>query len=169
MFKKYFLNLLFILLFFLVIFSLSHFFTFHYFIWLVALIFCLMLFDKSISFFWLATWAILLDLFSITPFGFFIFILSLIYLLLDYLIQHFLTNKSLTTFFFLNFIGFVVFQSLYAFGIFILNIFSWPNFYSFDLKILLIQLAVNLFFAFILFIITKFFSTRLQVHTLHHF
>jgi len=169
MFKNYIINIFFILTTFIVIFSLSHFFSFHNFLWLVLFIFCLILFSRELSLLWLISWGILLDLFSYTPFGFFIVILALVYLLLYFLINHFLTNKSLTTFFVLNFIGFVFFQILYSLGMFIFSLLHIQTFYSFNFKTLVIQLIVNLIFAFFIFIIAKFFSSRLQVHKLGRF
>ena len=156
MIKKIIINLLLFFLFFIFLFGILSNLTIYINIWLIFLPFLILFFDKLTIYLWMFSAGFILDILSPTPFGFYLLILFLTYIILSYLSERVLTQKSLSAFLILNLINLAIF---YFINYFVL--------YFITFKIIFIQTIINLVLAVILFFITNFFTKRLRLETIN--
>lgn len=166
MFKKTILNLILLLLFFFILFGFVSHISIYTNIWLIVIVYLVLFFDEYTALLWTFSLGLLLDLFSITPFGFYLIILSLIYLILSHLSKKVLTHKSLSTFMTLSLIAIIVFYfTMWILNI-IFNVFDLNIFYNLSFIKILIQTLINLLVSILLFFIVNFFTKRLRLESI---
>ncbi|MFH1610521.1 MAG: rod shape-determining protein MreD [Patescibacteria group bacterium] len=168
MFKKTVFNLILLLLFFFILFGFISHLSIYTNLWIIIIVYLILFFDDYTALLWTFGLGFLLDLFSITPFGFYILVLSLIYLILSHLSKRVLTHKSLSTFITLSLIAIIVFYfTMWNLNI-VFGVFGLETFYSFSFFNILIQTLINLLVSVLLFFIANFFTKRLRLESIYN-
>ncbi len=133
---------------------------------LIILLFILVMGGLNLSLWWVIGTGTLLDIFSFEPFGTHLFSLVLTIVIVNFLLVHFFTNRSLYSFLALTFFGSLFYEffsnSIGYFLSLILNKVSFlvldERFWTGELK----QLILNLFGTLILFYAFNFLSVKLK-------
>jgi cell shape-determining protein MreD len=133
---------------------------------LIALIFILGLSGLNLALWWAIGIGIILDTFSFTPFGIYLFSLCLVVFLSNLLLINFFTNRSLYSFLALTLFIFVLYVFILSFVNYFLRLFNFDADYFpfsdiFGLN-LLAQIFWNLFFVVIIFYAINFISNRFK-------
>lgn len=133
--------------------------------WPVILTFILFIFGHKLALFWAIVIGFLLDIFSVLPFGTHLIILFLIIIILYLLTKHLLSNRSILSILILTILA----TLLYNFFLFLssqifIRLFNIENIMIINLNTIFVQLISNIILAFLLFIITLYFTKKLHTN-----
>lgn len=133
---------------------------------LAIFVYLLMFSGQRIQSFWFLGSGILFDLFSPLPFGTFLVVFSLLYLIGAYLVDKFFTNRAFSTLILLTFVINILFLILLWLEKMIFNLFNSSTAFVWNWNGIFVQILINLAIGGVLFGVTKFFSNTLRLNAI---
>jgi hypothetical protein len=133
---------------------------------LAILVYLLMFSETEIQALWIVAAGILFDLFSPLPFGSFLVIFCLLYFGGAYLLERFFTKRAFSTMLLLGLIINGIFLLFLLLESLLLNFFNLTPSFVWSWHGVIVQILSNLFFGAIMFMVTKFFTSRLRLNSL---
>ncbi len=130
--------------------------------WPVILTFILFIFDYKLALFWGIGIGFLLDIFSTLPFGSHLIILFLIVLFLYLLTKHLITKRSFLSILILTLMATFLYDILLYFIKLLIRSNGLNKIIIINLNTIFVQLVSNSILIFLLFIITLYFTRRLN-------